>query len=226
MSSYPRRSVLECDESSADGSFTTASGRMSVTWREQRLNRGEIILCSTENARAQSQPAGEGGVVWLTRAQVAELFQTSPQPITQLSRSSYGSGQLKLQATCKESLQVRAEVSRQPHWQHKICGLGAVLAVGYRDCSRHGCQFRRRIRTVPRDYLVTGYAMHDARQRNPDQGYFDELIERIRGITIRVWTSRSVSWPPLALARIFNDATQPKPGPSASDRARSLGGDN
>ena len=145
-------------------------------------NRGELILYSTEDGLARIQLRAVDGTVWMTQANMAELFQTSPQAITQLIRTIYRDGELNQQATCKESLQVRTEGSRQVRRRLKIYSLDAILAVGYRVRSPRGIQFRRWATTVLREYLVKGFAMNDERLKDPDLDYFDELLERIRDI--------------------------------------------
>ena len=145
-------------------------------------NRGELILYSTEDGLARIQLRAVDGTVWMTQANMAELFQTSPQAITQLIRTIYRDGELNQRATCKESLQVRTEGSRQVRRRLKIYSLEAILAVGYRVRSPRGIQFRRWATTVLREYLVKGFAMNDERLKDPDLDYFDELLERIRDI--------------------------------------------
>ena len=145
-------------------------------------NRGELILYSTEDGLARIQLRAADGTVWMTQANMAELFQTSPQAITQLIRTIYRDGELNQRATCKESLQVRTDGSRQVRRRLKIYSLDAILAVGYRVRSPRGIQFRRWATTVLREYLVKGFAMNDERLKDPDLDYFDELLERIRDI--------------------------------------------
>ena len=144
--------------------------------------RGEMILYSTEDGRAEIQLRADGGTVWLTQAQMAELFQTSPQAITQLLGSIFREEELSPEATCKESLQVRTEGSRRVRRKIKIYNLDAILAVGYRVRSPRGVQFRRWATTVLREYLVKGFAMNDERLKDPQRDYFDELLDRIRAI--------------------------------------------
>ena len=141
-----------------------------------------MILYLTEDGRAEIQLRAEEGTVWLTQAQMAELFQTSPQAITQILRSIFRDEELSPEATCKESLQVRTEGSRRVRRKVKIYNLDAILAVGYRVRSPRGVQFRRWATTVLREYLVKGFAMNDERLKDPDRDYFDELLDRIRAI--------------------------------------------
>jgi hypothetical protein len=73
------------------------------------MNNGEIILYTAEDGSAAIRLRAEEGTVGLTQAEVAELFQTSPQNITLHTKAIYAEEELKLEATCKELLQVRSE---------------------------------------------------------------------------------------------------------------------
>src|SRR5262245_22286623 len=73
----------------------------------------ELILYQTEDGRTRIQCRFEDETVWLTQAQMAELFQTTPQNITLHLKGIFAEGELNEEATCKEFLQVRQEGLRQ-----------------------------------------------------------------------------------------------------------------
>jgi hypothetical protein len=144
---------------------------------------GEVILYSTEDGAAQISLRAVGGTVWLTQAEMAALFDTAPQAITQLIKTIYADGELMQDATCKEFLQVRLEGTRQVERALKSYNLPMIMAVGFRVRSPRGVQFRRWAGTVLQDYLVKGFAMDDAKLKAADQwDYFDEWLARIRDI--------------------------------------------
>jgi len=143
---------------------------------------GEIILYNTEDGRAEIQLRAVDDTVWLTQAQMAELFATSPQAITQLIRSIHEDAEITEEATCKELLQVRSEGGRQVRRSLKHYNLEMILAVGYRVRSPRGVQFRRWATSALGEYLVKGFVMNDDRLKDPAWDYFDELLERIRDI--------------------------------------------
>ncbi len=143
----------------------------------------ELLLYRTEDARTRIEVRLEGGSVWLTQAQMAELFQTTPQNITLHLKAIYQEGELSLEATCKDYLQVRAEGARSVQRSLKYYSLDAILAVGYRVRSARGTQFRQWATERLREFLVKGFALDDERlKRGPDDGYFEELLSRIRDI--------------------------------------------
>lgn len=73
---------------------------------------GEILMYQAADGSA-IRVLLEGETVWLTQAQIAELFQTTPQNVTQHLRAIYGEGELEESTTCKDYLQVRQEGKRQ-----------------------------------------------------------------------------------------------------------------
>ena len=128
---------------------------------------GELILYQTEDGRTRIQCRFEGETVWLTQALMAELFQTTPQNITQHLREVYAEGEIEEPATCKEFLQVRTEGGRQVSRLLRFYSLEAILAVGFRVRSHRGTQFRKWANSRLSEYLVKGFTMDDERLKNP-----------------------------------------------------------
>lgn len=150
------------------------------------LPLSEIILYQTEDGRTRIQCRFENETLWLTQAQIAELFQTTPQNVTLHLKTIYAEGELVEAATCKDYLQVRNEGKRQVSRNLRHYSLPAILAVGYRVRSHRGTQFRQWATARLSEYLVKGFTMDDERLKNPpgkgQKDYFDELLERIRDI--------------------------------------------
>jgi hypothetical protein len=147
------------------------------------MSSGEIILYTTEDGTATVQLRTQDGTVWLTQAEIAELFQTTPQNITGHLRAIYAEKELDIGATCKESLQVQSEGKRTIQRNLKFYSLSAILAIGYRVRSPRGTQFRRWATIHLQEYLIKGFVMDDERLKKPGgSDYFDEWLERIREI--------------------------------------------
>lgn len=149
---------------------------------------GEILLYRTDDGRTRVECRFADESLWMSQALMAELFQTTPQNITQHLRALYEEGEIGEGATCKRYLQVRTEGTRQVRRQVKHYNLDAILAVGYRVRSSRGTQFRQWATERLREYLVKGFTMDDERLKRPPApgfgapDYFDELLERIRDI--------------------------------------------
>ena len=150
------------------------------------LPNSEIILYQTEDGRTRIQCRFENETIWLTQAQMAELFQTTPQNVTIHLRAIFAEGELVEAATCKDYLQVRTEGRREVSRLLRHYRLDAILAVGFRVRSHRGTQFRQWAIGRLNEYLVKGFTMDDERLKNPpgegQKDYFDEQLERIRDI--------------------------------------------
>jgi len=145
--------------------------------------RGELILYATEDGQARFSLRAEGGTVWLTQLELADLFQSSVPNINIHIRNLLAEGELTAGATVKEYLIVRTEGKRKVKRPVKLYNLNMILAVGYRVRSPRGTQFRRWATTHLREFLVKGFVMDDARLKEPaGWDYFDELLQRIRDI--------------------------------------------
>ena len=149
---------------------------------------GEFLLYQTEDGRTRIQCRFENESLWLTQAQIAELFQTTPQNVTLHLKAIFAEGELVETATCKAYLQVRVEGGREVSRQLRHYRMEAILAVGFRVRSHRGTQFRQWATARLGEYLVKGFTMDDERLKNPPGkghiDYFDELLERIRDLSL------------------------------------------
>ena len=143
---------------------------------------GEIVLYQTEDGQTIIRLQALDGSVWLTQAEIAELFQITPQAVTQHVGAIYSDGEHVEEATCKNYLQVRMEGNREVSRQLAHYSLPMILAIGFRVRSPRGLQFRRWAADQLSEYLVKGFVMDDAKLKDPDSNYFDELLSRIRDI--------------------------------------------
>lgn len=146
----------------------------------------DLILYRTEDGRTRIQCRFEDGSLWLTQAQMAELFQTSVPNINLHLKAVFDEGELAARATVKSNLIVRQEGSRQVSRPVLHYNLAAILAVGFRVRSHRGTQFRQWAIERLDEYLVKGFTMDDERLKNPPGpgqiDYFDELLGKIREI--------------------------------------------
>ena len=104
----------------------------------------------------------EKETVWLTQAEMAELFDVNVDTVSHHLRNIYREGELET-STYEDSSVVRLEGGRQVRRTIRIYDLDAIIAVGYRAKSRRGLVFRRRANTVLKQYLVEGYALNEKR---------------------------------------------------------------
>lgn len=152
------------------------------------MSAGELILYRSDDGGARVQLRAVDGTVWLTQAQMAELFATTKQNVSLHLKNIFEDGELDEASAVKDYLTTAADgkTYRTRHYR-----LEAILAVGYRVRSPRGVQFRQWATTHLREYLVKGFAMDDERLKQAGGGdYFDELLARIRDIR----SSEKVFW--------------------------------
>jgi len=143
----------------------------------------ELILFTSEDGQTQMHLRVEGGTIWLTQLEVAELFQTTKNNVSIHTRNIFAEWELTPEATVKESLTVQNEGNRQVKRTIAYYNLDLILAIGYRVRSPRGTQFRQWATTHLREFLVKGFVMDDQRLKDPKGwDYFDELLARIREI--------------------------------------------
>ena len=124
------------------------------------MKQDQVVIYQTEDGQTQIDVRLENETVWLTQAQMAELFQKTPQNITMHIQNAYKEGELDKSSTCKEYLQVREEGKRMVKRLQKFYDLDVIISVGYRVKSKRGTAFRIWARKVLKEYLVKGYAVN------------------------------------------------------------------
>ena len=142
-----------------------------------------VILYTTEDGAAKIELRLENGTVWLSQAEIAELFQTTKQNISKHIQAIFDDQELDETATVNQQLIVQNEGDREVSRAISFYNLDVILAVGYRVRSVRGVQFRRYASTVLKEYLEKGFALNDERLKNLGGGnYWKELLDRIRDI--------------------------------------------
>jgi hypothetical protein len=153
---------------------------------DQRPPASSLVLYRTEDGRTRVQCRFEAGTIWLTQAQLAELFQTTVANVNQHLKAIFSEGEQPAEATIKSYLIVRTEGARPISREVLHYSLPVILAVGYRVRSPRGTQFRQWTTARLEEFLVKGFVLDDERLKNPAgpgvPDYFDELLERIRDI--------------------------------------------
>ncbi len=142
---------------------------------------GEIIQYQTEDGTTIVRLQARDGNVWLSQADLAELFQTSVSNINKHIKGIIADGE-QTEATIEDYSIVRSEGTRMVERQVAHYNLPMIMAVGFRVRSPRGSQFRRWAAASLSEYLVKGFVMDDARLKDPDADYFEELLARIRDI--------------------------------------------
>ena len=122
----------------------------------------KLITFTEDGLSLDVRVDAEKETVWLTQAEMAELFGVNVDTIGLHLRNIYREEELET-STYEESSVVRFEGNRQVKRTIRIYDLDAIIAVGYRVKSRRGLVFRRWANTVLKQYLVEGYALNEKR---------------------------------------------------------------
>ena len=148
--------------------------------------QSSIILYQTEDGRTRIQCRFENETIWLTQAQIADLFQKDVRTINEHLLNIFEEGELSREATIRKFRIVRLEGAREVKREVEHYRLEAIIAVGYRVRSHRGTQFRQWATGRLSEYLLKGFTMDDERLKNPpgkgQTDYFDDQLERIRDI--------------------------------------------
>ncbi len=151
-------------------------------------SKGEILLYQSDDGGVKLDVRLEKETVWLTQKQLAELFLTTQQNISQHIISIYKEGELDSGATHKKFLSVQQEGKRQVQRNRDFYNLDMIISVGYRVKSRIATRFRIWATQRLTEYIIKGFTMDDERLKNPPvkdslvPDYFDEMLERVRDI--------------------------------------------
>ena len=146
----------------------------------------EILLYRTDDGQVEIEVKldHESQTIWLSQAQMAQLFDVGVNTINHHISSIYKEEELHEDRTIRYYRTVRREGSRSVERDVTHYNLKMILAVGYRVRSQRGTQFRKWATEHLNEYLVKGFLLNDKRLKNPDGAwdYFDEVLERIRDI--------------------------------------------
>ena len=119
--------------------------------------------------------------VWLTQAEIADLYGTSVSNVAHITRRIIEDGEIDPATFDSESI-VRTEGTRQVTREIRVYNLDMILAIGYRVTTWQAVTFRQWATSVLKEYLVKGFALDDTRLKGEQADYFDELLARIRDI--------------------------------------------
>ena len=121
--------------------------------------KGEIIMYQP-NEEVRLEVRLENDTVWLTQAQMAELFETTKQNISLHTNNIFKEGELEQAATVKDYLTVQKEGNRSIRRRITYYNLDVIISVGYRVKSIRGTQFRQWANKVLKEYLLKGFAIN------------------------------------------------------------------
>lgn len=155
------------------------------------MEKSSILMYTTEDGITKVEVTFDNDTVWLSLAQIAELFQKNKSTISRHINNVFSEGELVAEATVAKFATVQKEGNRTVERQIDFYNLDVIISVGYRVKSLRGTQFRIWATNILKEYMKKGFALDDDRLKNLGDGnYFDELLSRIRNIR----SSEKVFW--------------------------------
>lgn len=149
------------------------------------MNNNEIILYQSGNQSVHIEVRFKDETVWLTQAQIAELFGVKRPAITKHLINVYKSGELMENSTCSILEHMGADGVQK--YKTKYYNLDVILSVGYRVNSINATQFRVWANKVLKDYLLKGYAVSNRIDRVESDVYL--LNKKVEEIDFQIRTN-------------------------------------
>lgn len=147
------------------------------------MEKNQIVIYQTEDGQIQIDVRLENETVWLTQAQMAELFQTDRTSIVRHINNIYKVEELDREATCAKITQVQTECKRRVSRNIPYFNLDMIISVGYRVNSKRGIKFRQWANRILRDYLIKGYVVNEKIRRN-QIGELRQLVQMVGRISL------------------------------------------
>jgi len=127
--------------------------------------KNEIIIYQADSTSTHIEVRLEDETVWLTQAQMVELFDSTKQNISLHINNIFREKELVYDSTVKESLTVQIEGRRRVKRKLTLYNLDVIISVGYRVKSQRGTQFRIWANKVLKEYLLKGYVVNNRIER-------------------------------------------------------------
>lgn len=140
----------------------------------------EILIYQTEDGHTKIDVKLEGETVWLTQAQLCELYQTSKSNISEHIKHIFEEVELEENAVVRK---FRTTAADGKNYNTIHYNLDMIISLGYRVKSKIATNFRRWATERLKEYMIKGFTMDDDRLKGNGGGnYWKELLDRIRDI--------------------------------------------
>lgn len=144
---------------------------------------GEIVIYQTDDGQTKIDVRFEDETVWLTQAQLVDLYQSSKANISEHIKHIFEEGELDEGATVRKFRTVQIEGTREVGREQTFYNLDMIISLGYRVKSIIATRFRRWATEQLKEYLKKGFLLNDQRLKETGGGnYWYELLDRIRDI--------------------------------------------
>jgi len=145
-----------------------------------QLAESSLILYQNEDGQTRIEVRLLDETVWLSQAQMSELFDKDKRTISEHIQNIFKEGELIENSVVRK---FRTTAADGKNYEMIHYNLDVIISVGYRVSSHRGTQFRIWATARLKEYLIKGFALDDDRlKRHGGGNYFDELLSRIRDI--------------------------------------------
>lgn len=145
-------------------------------------NGSNLLIYQNQEGKIQIDVHLENETVWLTQAQMSELFGKGRTTITEHILNIFKEGELEENSVCRN---FRHTANDGKNYETKYYNLDVIISVGYRVKSKQGTQFRIWATQRLKEYIIKGFALNDDRFKTGNSmNYFSELQVRIREILL------------------------------------------
>jgi hypothetical protein len=143
-------------------------------------NYGEIVIYQTENGLTKLEVKMENETVWLTQAQLVELYKSSKANVSEHIAHIFEEGELDKESVVRK---FRTTASDGKNYNVLYYNLDMIISLGYRINSSTATKFRQWATQRLKEYIIKGFAIDDERLKGNGGGnYWKELLDRIRDI--------------------------------------------
>lgn len=148
--------------------------------KEIEKDNGEIVIYNTVDGNTRIDVRFIDDTVWLSQAQLCNLYQTSKSNISEHIKHIFEEGELTEESVVRK---FRTTSSDGKNYNVLHYNLDMIISLGYRVKSKIATDFRKWATERLKEYIVKGFTMDDERLKNLGGGvYWKELLERIRDI--------------------------------------------
>ena len=143
-------------------------------------NKSEIVIYKAEDGSTIIDVQLQEETVWLSQAQIVELFQSSKANISEHIKHIVKSDELSRKSTVRKFRTVQLEGKRKVTREIEFFNLDMIISLGYRVNSKRGTQFRIWANKILKDFLLKGYALNEKRLKEQTQQKLLELQRTVK----------------------------------------------
>lgn len=151
-------------------------------------NNPNILIYQNENGNIKVDVMFEDGSIWLSQAQICEVFGKAKSTISEHIKAIFEEGELDEKVVVRNYRTTTKHGAIEGKTQTNdvaFYSLDMIIAIGFRVRSSTGTKFRIWANDKLKEYITKGFVLNDERFKNGNSmGYFDELQKRLRDIRI------------------------------------------